>query len=171
MTYKTIARIMRWISLVKSHFIFVHTSPRIELINDDFPDPMAPATPTKFPGQMDKFISRNTCVYFGKSGLSQFGWFSFSLLSIFCSGSLSKLSLVSFSSFDFPWLTGSSRPVILSLTPVQNLKIYICYRTLKYVKHSSNQGLPISVFLFLFLAWVIISHAILAFTISTDPVG
>ena len=111
---------MRGLSLVKFYPIFVRTSPRIELINDDFPDPIAPATPTKFPGRMDKFISRNTCVNFGTSGLSQVGWLLSSSLSFFSNGSLSKLSLVSLVSFDFS--TGILRPVMLSLILVQKLK-------------------------------------------------
>lgn len=38
----------------------IPTSPSIELIRDDFPDPMAPATPIKSPGLMERFTSRNT---------------------------------------------------------------------------------------------------------------
>ena len=38
----------------------IYTSPKIELIREDFPDPMGPTTPTKLPGLIESVISCNT---------------------------------------------------------------------------------------------------------------
>ena len=40
--------------------IKIYTSPKIELIREDFPEPMGPATPTKLPGLIESEILCNT---------------------------------------------------------------------------------------------------------------